>query len=454
VQLMDKRQRRSFGVALGLAVSNLLGTVVHAQDAQPNIMTDPAPGVGTTTVDAAVLFYQESGGRVRAIEPTTSLTVNKTNGDVLTGSFTYDSLTGATPNGAMPSTSAQSFTMRIPAPSTQSTRTSASGNRTVVTIPGTGLVNSTYTAAANTLPVDPGFKDHRYAGSLGYSTLLGQDTRLKLGAAASVERDYRSYSGNIGISQDLNQKSTTLSLAANFEYDQSRPFYGTPTAFQPIGNVIAGRNDHKTVASLVAGVTQTITPWWVAQLNYSYGSNQGYQSDPYRFLTIENAGVPRDYVYESRPRSRTRQSVYFGNKISIGPTVADLSARYYHDSWGINAITAEVSERVPLTRALYIEPSFRYYHQSAANFFTYYLDAAGPTPTFASSDSRLSRFNATTIGLKLGYRVSDGIELYVAAEDYRQTGAHTIAGPGTIPTLDVFSGTHAISAMSGIRFKL
>ena len=391
-----------------LTAALLASTSAEAQDSQAHgLMQEDAAAPGTTTVDSAVLFYKESGGRVQAIEPTTEITINRLNGDTLTASFTFDSLTGATPTGATPWSQPQTFTTLIPAPSHQVASTSASGNRTIVTVPGTGLVQSSYSVPANSLPVDSGFHDRRYAGSLGYSLLMDPDTRLKFGGALSFERDYASYSGNVGISRDLFNKNTTLSLAANFEYDQSKPYYGTPTPFENYAGQITGGHDHKTVVSLVGGITQTVTRFWLTQLNYSFGSNRGYQADPYKILTVVDAasGAPQSYLYESRPRSRTRQSVYWGNKIQIGPTVADVSLRYYHDNWGIKSITIDASEQVPFGRNFYVEPLFRYYHQSAVNFFRYYLVSNAALPQYASADSRLSRFNATTIGIKAGVRL-------------------------------------------------
>jgi hypothetical protein len=203
-------------------------------------------------------------------------------------------------------------------------------------------------------------------------------------------------------------------------------------------------------------VTLVINRRWLVQLNYSFGSNQGYQTDPYRILSVVNpmTGAPVDYLYESRPRSRFRQSVYFGNKISLGPTVADLSARYYHDNWGIDSITAEISEQIPVGHAVYIQPGYRYYRQSAADFFRYYLLSGVPLPRFASSDSRLCEFQAHAIDLKLGIRILDRGELYILGEDYLQIGrSHSPNAPGALAREDLFSGINAISVMTGFKYS-
>jgi opacity protein-like surface antigen len=462
MQLSGSKARGRMAAALGMLTANLLAaTAAHAvpQDGSDNpgsYLNDTASQPGTTTLDTSVLFYQEQGGRVRAIEPSTAATVNLDNGDVITGRFTYDTLTGATPNGAAPWTSPQTFTTPVQALGTQQTVTSASGHSQIVTIPGTGTVVSQYTVPGNTLPVDSGFKDHRFALDLGYSHLLDPDTRISVGGAGSTESDYTSLSINGGLSHDLFGKNTTISIGGNFEFDRSRPRFGIPTPLTMMNGDIKGASQSKTVVSAIAGITQVLTRNWLVQLNYSYGSDQGYQTDPYKIVSVVDptTGAPDQYLYESRPRSRTRQSVYAASKLAIGSAVTSASFRYYHDSWKISSITAEASETIPLGHSFYIEPGFRYYHQTAADFYAPYLLANAPTPQYASADSRLSRFSATTISLEAGYRLAKGVDLYVVGEDYKQTGTHHYANaPGALATQDFFGGVHAYSVMTGVKLS-
>jgi hypothetical protein len=466
---LTSMKRGRLVATLGLATAQLFA--VTGADAAPgpdpqaqsgangtavaSVADDTQSNLGTTRFDSAVLFYQEQGGRVQAIEPSMSLDITNDWGDVFSFKATVDSLTGATPNGAAPWNQPQTFTTPAHAPSTTATTTSASGNSVLVTVPGTGLLARQYTTPANTLPVDQGFKDHRYAFSGGYTYAYDPQTRFTMGGAVSLERDYTSISANGAIARDFNNKNTTLSLAGNIEYDRSRPFFGTPTPFAVMDATQKGPNATKMVYSVVAGVTQVMNRHWLLQLNYSAGLSRGYQDDPYRILSLVDAttGAPDSYLYEGRPHSRFRQSVYLGNKIALGPTVTDLSARYYHDDWGINAITAEIGERIAITKGLYVEPLARYYHQSAANFFDYYLVAGTTLPNYASSDSRLSRFSATTFGAKIGVKVMHDGEFYVDGERYKQTGATTLANaPGALANQNFFGGVTATSVIAGFRF--
>lgn len=442
--------------ALGLMTATLFGAGgVHAQDVGSGVNDDTTSDLGYTRVDAAVLYYKEDGGRVQATEPVVSVTFNATDGDILSLKLTSDTLTGATPNGAAPWSEEQTFITPVHTQGVQTTSTSASGRSVLVTIPGTNVAARQYTAAANTLPLDYGFRDQRYAIDMGYSTLLDPDTRLSVGADFSTEHDYRSISFNTGLSKDFFNKNTTLSGAVNFEFDTSKPFFGTPEPLTVMSGEEKGGKSHKRVVSAVLGLTQVMSRNWLAQINYSIGTSNGYQTDPYRIISVVNriTGEPVRYLYEGRPRSRLRQSIYFGNKVAFGPTVTDLSARYYHDSWGIDSLTGEVAERVPITNALYVEPHVRYYTQTAADFFHDYLVYGDPLPDFASSDSRLGKFHATTIGAKIGLKINHTGELYLRADRYNQSGnSHPASAIGGLAYQDLFTGVDATSVMVGYTF--
>ena len=484
MQLSDTNLRKLGKLAAGLSAlsANLLSAnAAYAQETPttapttapteatgvPGLMDEAAPGPGSIVLDSSVLFYQESGSRVRAIEPVINGEIHMDNGDVLTGGLTYDSLTGATPNGAAPWTKTQTFNSIVnQATSTQVATTSASGGSTVTSIPGTTTATSVYTQAAYKIPL-ASFHDHRIAANLGYSWGLDPDTHLKLGTAFSVESDYTTFTGTLGIAHDFNQKNTTLSLTTSIEGDMSRPHGGTPAAYENLNTLVTGGQDHKTVVNVVAGLTQTLTRFWLTQLNYNFSNNSGYQADPYRVISVvDGTGAPLAYLFESRPRERQRHSFYWGNKLALGPTVADIGLRYYTDSWGIKGITAEVSEQVPINRYLYVKPMFRYYKQSAADFYTPYLTGMTVTqttgnpvitgiPQYASSDFRLSRFTATTIGGRVGWRLFEDSELYLEGESYRQAGTHTIAGaPGQLAGLDFFSGVKTVNVMVGFKIKM
>ncbi|WP_298189588.1 DUF3570 domain-containing protein [Novosphingobium sp.] len=443
-------KRGGLAATLGALAGALLGSstaAAQSEAAPANAYDQTASETGSVVADTALLIYQEDDHRVRAVETAASLTWNAASGMVVSGKFTYDSLTGATPNGAIRSRYPQTF---VPPRKTRfiggglgtnpDTHTGASGR---------------YTTAPNQLPVDKGFKDHREAYDLGATLPLADGLKLSVGGAASSETDFTSYSARASLAKELWGKNTTLSLGFNYERDSVRPFIGVPRALSYMGDRIVGQARVKQIASMVAGITQVLSPGWLVQLNYSYGDSRGYHTDPYKIFTLVDVdtGDPFYYIYEKRPNRRERSSIYAATKFALGSAVTDASARWYHDSWGINAMTYALSEHAPVGRAGYVEPGLRFYRQTAARFFAPYLGIDVPTPPFVSADSRLSRFHAWTFSLKAGAHLTAHLEWYGAAERYVQEGLRfDRSAPGVLARTDLFSGTRSTSLISGLRY--
>src|ERR1019366_6759800 len=163
----------------------------------------------TTTADAAVLYYHENG-RVQAIEPDVSLSHKFSDDTTVTAGFIADSLTGATPLGAVPSSLPQIYTRpyKVVPLGTPLTVTTASGGSTVVIVPPpsgatTQTLSESTTVPANTYPLDHGFYDTRVAGNLSIVQALTPNMKIDGGLAYSHEHDYRSESAHIGLSQDF-----------------------------------------------------------------------------------------------------------------------------------------------------------------------------------------------------------------------------------------------------------
>jgi hypothetical protein len=62
------------------------------------------------------------------------------------------------------------------------------------------------------------------------------------------------------------------------------------------------------------------------------------------------SGQPTAQLYESRPDSRRKQSIFLDNKVHLSQDVVDLSLRVYKDDWGIKSITADLRYRYQLLR--------------------------------------------------------------------------------------------------------
>ena len=386
-------------------------------------------------IDTALLYYKENAGRVQTIEPVVELKKDYGDERILTGTLTFDSLTGGSPNGALPSRTVQTFTSA-----------SRGTTRTVVT---------------GDLPLDKTFKDTRVAGDVGWSQPLGEASHVALGGHLSKEYDFTSAGVNAGVSRDFNQKNTTLSLGVNAEFDTINPVGGAPVPLSVYASSSKKEDDDKrsvrvnsdtrNVHGALLGITQVMSRYWLASLNYSYDRSSGYMTDPYKIVTrVDVVGSTLGYVYESRPRDRTRKSIYLGNKMALGEQVLDLSFRHGSDDWGVKSNMIDGRLRVRIDGDLFVEPHARWYHQSAADFYNLYLTRSA-TPKYTSADQRLAEFDATTYGVKVGEKLAGIGEVSVSLEAYNQTPKVHTSTLTQLQGLDLNPGLRAVMFQVGWR---
>jgi hypothetical protein len=376
-------------------------------------------------VSSGLLFYKEDGGRVQSYDAIVNLRKDLGDQRSVDLNLAFDSLSGGSPNGAAPANKAQTF-------ATPSGTSLQSGNGvplTYTTPSGRRVAElekvTLYTVEPGKQPLDPSFKDRRFAGDLSWSQPLGIGNHLTVGGHLSHELDFTSVAGSASFSHDFNSKNTTLGLGANAEWDSVNPIGGVPQPGSDYTQLLKSGNDTKNVFGGQLSLTQVLARNWIAQVNFSYDRSSGYLTDPYKIVSALDAnGGISGYLFESRPDSRTRRSIYFGNKVALGSSVLDVSYRYGTDDWGIRSDTAEGRLRFKLgDGGMYLEPHVRWYRQSAADFYNLYVDAGTVTPQYMSADSRLAAFTAGTIGLKLGLPLSDDNEVSFRLEAYQQTPA-------------------------------
>ncbi len=352
-------------------------------------------------------------------------------------------LTGGSPNGAVAQKYAQTFT-------------TPSGDSLTPTPRPRGEDDDDeeggrlYTVAAGEQPLDPSFRDLRVAGDLNWSQPLGIGNRIAANGHLSVEHDFQSASTSLMFSRDFNSKNTTLGVGVSGELDRIKPIGGVPVAgsdYTLFDKHNGAENKHVLGAQL--GVTQVLSRNWIAQLNFSVDESSGYLNDPYKIVSlVDTTGVTTDYLFESRPDTRTRRSVWLGNKVALGSSVLDLSMRYGTDDWGIDSQTVEARYRMRIGGSMYLEPHLRWYKQGAADFYRLYLTGADLSMANMSADPRLGAFTAKTVGVKLGVPMSGGSEVALRLEAYQQDPKHRTS------TLDGLSGLDLNPRLRAVMLQL
>ena len=397
--------RDSLTATLAAATCALLGTALAAPVA--------AEETNRWSVDSSLLYYGESDSRVQDVSAAVSGVRNFGDDRSLALTLTADTLTGASASGAIALDRPQTFT-------------SPSGK-------------ATYTTAAGDVPLDDTFRDTRFALNGSWNQPLARLYTVSAGLGFSVEHDYTHIGANLALARDFNKRNTTVNFGLAYSQDEINPEGGAPLPLSQMLDVGNSSNkldtDTKNVIDALIGFTQVLGRNTVLRMNYSYSDSSGYLNDPYKFLSVVDPltgdtitrvptgqGPDGVYVFESRPDTRVKQSVFAEVKHAFGAPVAHFSYRFMTDDWGIDSQTVDARLRWPVGAASFIEPQLRYYMQNEADFYRSSLVNGQPLPQYASADFRLGNFDAVTVGLKFGHRTAEGNEWTTRLEFYQQTG--------------------------------
>ena len=373
-------------------------------------------------VDYKYEDYSEENGRIRV--KTSSILFEKELSENINtqGAFVYDGISGATPTGAPP----------IPGEYEVDTTE-------ITDIRRAGFINSEYS-----------FEDYLLTPQIAYSK----------------ESDYESIGLSLKSSRYFNDKNTTFTVGLGHDFDKIIPNFG----------MLINSKKEKDNSQFLVGLNQNINTKTILSLNLSLGYTDGYLSDPYKgvlfedyytptpkelnelsqFLSIEEIeeiysykiGDPYVLFPEKRPSKKFRQValisiLHYLEKIRAG---LDISYRFYHDDFGINSNTLALTWRQKITDMFILEPSYRFYNQSAANFYDSSFKFGNPdanannTPGNYSSDFRLSDFDSHTYGLKLVYNHSDSLSFNISWKRYSMIGNDKITSPSAYIDADIVSG--------------
>jgi hypothetical protein len=387
------------------------------------------------SVDSALAYYHEDG-RIQAIEPVVNVAKTFANGDALNLNFTFDSLSGSSPNGALTSHAPQTFT----SPS--------------------GKLKNRYVTAPGQLPVDPNYEDNRVALSANWTMPVTRVTAVTVGAKMSGEDDFLSLTLSASIDRDFNEKNTTISAGIYNEFDSLRPIGGAPSPDSDYTLVDKTGNRTKDGIGALLGITQVMTRNWLSALNVSVDRFHGYLNDPYKFTSVLDAsGAVSAYQYESRPDQRLRKSIYWENRAAWDTFSMGLSLRYMSDDWAVHSDTTQAHVRWQLSGGTsYIEPSVRWYRQTAAVFYVpWLLDTTPQASPYQSSDSRLDAFHALTYGIKYAHKLGPigplaGSEFSVRLEYYQQQYHNPSTTLTGLQGLNLFPDLKAVLVQVGWRF--
>jgi len=293
-----------------------------------------------------------------------------------------------------------------------------------------------------------------------------ENSVIGLSGGYSNEPDFQSTFGKVNYTHEFNDKHTTATFAYSLtsndisrstdnavhstSHHSSDPAHN-PTDYSPL-------NESSTFQAFNLTIAQVVSKNTMLQLSGNFTNQNGYLTNPYKFVYVRGEITPEEYYYlstantagdvnwksitnlevvgtelfrENRPRQRNQGSVSLGISQHIPALNASVNAdyRFYSDEWDINSHTFELKWYQPLPFGLIVTPNIRYYSQSQAYFFApYFLEPRADG--FYSSDFRLSSYGTISGGISIAKKFTKGISLQAGFEYYTHAGNLKLGGGG------------------------
>ncbi len=247
----------------------------------------------------------------------------------------------------------------------------------------------------------------------------------------STEYDYFSLGFGGSYAKLFNEKNTEISINGNVYLDTWNAIY--PSELRPFGSGNAGLSDplftQNTITgnsnysptftefdsetrnsySLGFGFSQILSKKLQGSLALDFVQQDGLLSTPFQrvyFSDVADSFID-DFqladAIEQLPDSRFK--VAFGGRLNyyVNETVVVRTFyRYYFDDWGINSHTASIELPIKISDKFTLYPSYRYYKQTAADYFAPYEQHLS-TEEFYTSDYDLSQYDSNQFSFGVNY---------------------------------------------------
>ena len=232
-------------------------------------------------------------------------------------------------------------------------------------------------------------EEQREAGLINFSKSTETfDYSLELGVSDEPDYFSKSYAGQIsrGFAED------TLILSAGLSYMDDEVDSSVP------GGPSLGIQSKKT-KEIMFGFYRMIDKKSSISLDITYGRPEGYLSDPYKQIGITETLFPGDlvnerdvfYLYpENRPGKRQTFTTYLEAKryFEDPDGTLETSYRLFADDSDLLGHTFEIKWIQRIGDSFAIQPTYRFYTQTEADFYRLTLDGSGISPAVQPRSKR------------------------------------------------------------------
>jgi hypothetical protein len=284
-----------------------------------------------------------------------------------------------------------------------------------------------------------------------------RNTILGANASFSKEYDYTSFGVGGSFTKLFNEKNTKINVKANAYFDSWQPVFPTEldsylednqnlndgffdsvdildengniidkngsTVWSPLNTTLI-KDESRNTYSLSLSFSQILSKKAQFSIFVDIIQQKGWLANPMQRVYfsdksnyyIGNAANIPNYTSKSNTDvfqladdierlPDTRFKIPVGARINyyINEVVSLRTYyRYYYDDWGISSHTASVELPIKIGDKFTLYPSYRYYSQTAADYFAPYEQLVS-TDEYYTSDYDLSEFNSNQFGFGVSY---------------------------------------------------
>ncbi len=331
-------------------------------------------------VSVEYLQYDESDSRVSVKAPSISASYDIGTDYTIKADFVHDSVSGATPSY----------------------------------LPDSGSGASSRTNSGDYTHGKQEFDEKRNAYSLLLTTRFENRDELYTGVDYSRESDFDSKTLSLEYMHYTDAShNRSLSLGVAYSYNEILLYdYDT-------GSGATAKETSQSI-SVQAGVTQVLNAKSSVKIAGFMASDDGYLTNPHSLIV-------RDYQTDSRLVNEIRPDTRLGYGLDIKYITMlnddisyQLGYRFYNDDWDISSHTINNDFYYKLNKKFTFGAGLRYYTQTQADFYNGSKDFF-TNEVVASSDERLSDFDAFTYKLSVDFRQNDKISYNLGGQFYTQS---------------------------------
>jgi hypothetical protein len=259
------------------------------------------------------------------------------------------------------------------------------------------------------------FEEARNAGSLMLTKRFSNRDELYLGGDYSRESDFdsKAISAEFMHYTDASHNQS-INMGASYAFNEI-------LAYQYDSGSGASQKEESNSLNIQAGIGQILNEHSAIKIEAFTIMDDGYLTNPHANVVRNYNTAEQKLVTENRPDTRTAYGANIKYITMLGENISSkTNYRFYTDDWDIDSHTLNSDIYYTLNDSVTLGTGVRYYTQTQANFYnkdkTFFTNEA-----FASSDERLSEFNALTYKTSIDFKQNDKVSYNLGAEFYSQS---------------------------------